>query len=172
MLAPKNGVLSLPLKNDTKLQIISVEDIGKFAARSFIWYRDYSGKQIDIAGDDLTGDEMANILSKASGKQVKYKESSWFVKLMMGMFGHDYKVMFDWFESTGYNADINETKKYVPNLNDFRTWANVHFNNADIGPKSNLKTKVIVTAVTAAAIGAGYYYYRHHYDTAKKSLKH
>ena len=49
-----DGLLALPMKPDKALQMIAVEDIGAFAALAFENPVDYSGKAMELAGDQIT----------------------------------------------------------------------------------------------------------------------
>jgi len=64
-------VLSLPM-GDEKLPGISSEDIGKCAYGIFQRGDEYVGKTVGIAGEHLTGTQMAAALSEALGEQVRY----------------------------------------------------------------------------------------------------
>jgi len=68
-----DGVLALTLPmGDKKLPGIAVEDIGKCAYGIFKKGSEYVGKSPGIAGEHLTGKQMAASLSKALGKEVRY----------------------------------------------------------------------------------------------------
>jgi len=71
--ALKEGKLKLAMPADRKLQQVSVKNIGAFVAALVERRDEVFGKRIDIAGDELTGDESASILSKASGQEIKYE---------------------------------------------------------------------------------------------------
>jgi len=136
MMRPKDGYLTLPIRPHTRIQWVAVDDIGKIAANSFISPKQYAGKAIDLAGDNLSGSEIVKILSKISGQSVQYSESGAFTKFLIRQFAGDFMSMVDFFEDKGYSADIAEIKQtYVPDLMDFETWASSRFKNAtDIGP--------------------------------------
>lgn len=73
---PKKGSdgvleLTLPLGNG-KLPGIASEDIGKCAYGVFKKGREYVGKTVGLAGEQLTGAQMATALSKALGNEVRY----------------------------------------------------------------------------------------------------
>jgi len=75
-MGPKKGpdgvlALSLPM-GDKKLPGIAVEDIGKCAYGIFKKGSEYVGKSPGIAGEHLTGKQMAASLSKALGQEVRY----------------------------------------------------------------------------------------------------
>ena len=73
---PKKGpdgklALTMPM-GDKKLPGIAAEDIGKCALGIFKKGREYIGKRVGIAGEHLTGVQMAVALTKALGKEVHY----------------------------------------------------------------------------------------------------
>ena len=75
-MGPKKGpdgklAITLPM-GDKKLPGIAAEDIGKCALGIFKKGREYIGKTVGIAGEHLTGAEMAAALSKALGQEVRY----------------------------------------------------------------------------------------------------
>ncbi|WP_455245247.1 NmrA/HSCARG family protein [Petrachloros mirabilis] len=75
-MGPKKGpdgtlVFTLPM-GDKKLPGIAAEDIGKCALGIYKKGKEYIGKTIAIAGEHLTGTEMATALTKALGQQVRY----------------------------------------------------------------------------------------------------
>ena len=77
-MGPKKGSdgklgLTLPM-GDKKLPGIAAEDIGKCALGIFKKGREYIGKTVGIAGEHLTGSQMAASLSKALGQEVRYHD--------------------------------------------------------------------------------------------------
>ncbi len=68
-----DGVLAItiPIANK-KLPAIAVEDIGKCALAIFKADKEYHGKTVGIAGEHLTGQQMADTFTKILGKKVKY----------------------------------------------------------------------------------------------------
>lgn len=99
----KQGKLMMALQPATVLQMIAVEDIGKYGAWAFEDYQKLNGRELDIAGDARTMPEVARILGEALGRQVE------FIPLPIEevrKFSEDYAIMLEWFEAVGYNADI------------------------------------------------------------------
>jgi uncharacterized protein YbjT (DUF2867 family) len=75
-MGPKKGpdgilAFTLPM-DDKKLPGIAAEDIGKCALGIFKKGREYIGKTVGIAGEHLTGAQMANTLTKALGQMVRH----------------------------------------------------------------------------------------------------
>jgi len=68
-----DGVLAIAFPmGDKKLPGIAAEDIGKCAYGIFKKGPEYIGKTVGIAGEHLTGDQMAASLTKALGREVRY----------------------------------------------------------------------------------------------------
>ena len=77
-MGPKKGpdgklAITLPM-GDKKLPGIAAEDIGKCAYGIFKRGREFIGKTVGIAGEHLTGAQMAAALTKALGQEVRYND--------------------------------------------------------------------------------------------------
>lgn len=62
------GLLVLPLRPVTKLQMIAVKDIGEFGAAAFLRPTEFLGQTIDLAGDELTMPQVVIHLSRTLGR--------------------------------------------------------------------------------------------------------
>jgi uncharacterized protein YbjT (DUF2867 family) len=77
-MGPKKGpdgklAFTLPM-GDKKLPGIAAEDIGRCAYGIFKKGREFIGKTVGIAGEHLTGEQMAAALAKALGKEVRFND--------------------------------------------------------------------------------------------------
>jgi uncharacterized protein YbjT (DUF2867 family) len=91
------------LKPDTKLQMIAADDIGKFGAKAFVDADKLKGLELDIAGDAATMPQAAEAVSEIVGHQVTYQQ----IPLdAVRQNSEDFAKMLEWFETTGYSADI------------------------------------------------------------------
>ena len=77
-MGPKPGpdgvlAITMPMGNQ-KLPGIAAEDIGKSACGIFKRGREFIGKTVGIAGDHLSGAQMASAISKALGREVRYND--------------------------------------------------------------------------------------------------
>ena len=77
-MGPKKGpdgklAITMPM-GDKKLPGIAAEDIGKCALGIFKKGREYIGKTVGIAGEHLTGAQMAAALTRALGREVRYND--------------------------------------------------------------------------------------------------
>jgi uncharacterized protein YbjT (DUF2867 family) len=87
----------------TTLQMIAVEDIGRFGARVFVDAARFNGRAIDLAGDSATMPETAAVFSAALGRTIS------FVQIPVAEIrknSEDYALMLEWFDAVGYDADI------------------------------------------------------------------
>lgn len=103
-----------------KLQLISVRDIGIFAAKAFLNPEEYAGKGISLAGDDLTFDEMNEVFKRKTGADLPLTFEFLARGILWGI--ADVGLMFSWFHSDGYGADIKELKKTHPGLLNLDEW--------------------------------------------------
>jgi len=97
------GTLAIGLKPTTKLQMVAVADIGKYGKLAFEKHAELNGRAVDIAGDELTIPQAAEIIGRAAGRPVT------FVQVPIGEVrkaSAEYAIMLEWFETTGYDVDI------------------------------------------------------------------
>jgi uncharacterized protein YbjT (DUF2867 family) len=87
----------------TALQMIAVEDIGRYGARMFIDAARLNRREIDLAGDAVTMPEAAKALSAGLGRPI---ESVRIPIEQVRQNSEDFAVMLEWFDRIGYNADI------------------------------------------------------------------
>ncbi len=130
-MGPKKGpdgrlALTLPM-GDKKLPGIAAEDIGKTAYGIFKRGSEFIGKTVGIAGEHLTGTEMAGALSSALGTEVGYNAVEPAVFRSFGFPGaEDLGNMFQFkrdFEDYFCGArNLDETRKLNPSLKTFDAW--------------------------------------------------
>jgi uncharacterized protein YbjT (DUF2867 family) len=118
--------LTLPM-GDKKLAGIAAADIGKCAYGIFKNSREWIGKTVGIAGDHLTGTQMAAAYSKALGEPVTYNAVSWDAYRGFGFPGaEDLGNMFQFyaeFEDYFCGARSLATSRSLnPSLQTFDAW--------------------------------------------------
>lgn len=101
--ALKTGKIPAAMPGDRILQQISVKNIGDFVASLITRRSSVFGKRFNIAGDELTGEQSAAILSQAIGKPVQFES---FPVSALKQQDADMGAMFEWFDTTGYDVDI------------------------------------------------------------------
>ena len=114
------GKLMLPLKPDTRLQMIAVDDIGAFVTIAFEFPGRWQGHALDIAGDELSMSQVAQALGRVSGEDVNYVQAPW--DKFEQQAGQEMTLMFRWFEDVGYHADIPALRQQHPSLMNFERW--------------------------------------------------
>lgn len=130
-MGPKKGedgtlILSLPM-GDKKLPGIAVEDIGRCCFGIFKRGQDLIGKTIGIAGEHLTGQEMASALARALANPVIYNAVPFEAYRKFGFSGaEDLGNMFQFkhdFNSEFCRArDLSLSRSLNPSLQTFDQW--------------------------------------------------
>lgn len=103
--ALKAGKIALAMLGDRVLQQISVKNIGDFVASMMSRRTSVFGRRFDIAGDELTGEESAAILSKTSGQKIRFESLP--VSVLKEQ-SEDMALMFEWFDRVGYSVDMKK----------------------------------------------------------------
>jgi uncharacterized protein YbjT (DUF2867 family) len=112
--------LVTPMKPETKLQMIAVDDIGKFGAKAFAEADQMKNLELDLAGDAVTMPEAAAGLSELLGKTVTYQQIP---MAAVRQQSEDLALMYEWFERVGYSADIAALdKRYGIRPLTFKEW--------------------------------------------------
>jgi uncharacterized protein YbjT (DUF2867 family) len=130
-MGPKKGpdgklALTLPT-GDKRLPGIAAEDIGKCAYGVFKKGREFVGKKVGIAGEHLTGAQMAAAMTKALGQEVRYNAVTPEAYRAFGFPGaDDLGNMFQFkrdFESYFCGArDLKFSRSLNPELLTFEHW--------------------------------------------------
>lgn len=111
-------VVRMPVPGDVPLQMISVRDIGK-AAAALLTRRDPDTVPVEIAGDEVTGEQLAELVTQRFGVPAKYFE----VPLDVLGPNEDVKSMFRWFAAPpSYRADFARTRALVPDVENLSQW--------------------------------------------------
>ncbi|MCC3767133.1 NmrA/HSCARG family protein [Streptomyces sp. UNOC14_S4] len=106
-------VLSRGLLPATTLQMIASRDIGWFAADAFGDPARFIGRELEVAGDELTGPQIAAAFGRHTGRPARYvpvpieeiaRQNEWMAKT------------FVWFNEVGYRADIPALRSAHPGL--------------------------------------------------------
>jgi uncharacterized protein YbjT (DUF2867 family) len=102
------------------LQLISTDDIGTFAALSFMQPRQFSGKSISLAGDELSYSQVEEVFRKETGHPPP-TTFAFIARLVLRM-SEEMGTMFNFFEKEGYGADIKSLKEIHPELKNLSQW--------------------------------------------------
>lgn len=109
-----DGQLPQPLSPDTRLQQLATDDIGAFAALAFSDPDAWIGRDVELAGDELTMTETADILSRVLGQEVEYVQVPW--DALAEQINEEMLQTYRWFEDDGYAADIETLRQVHPDL--------------------------------------------------------
>ncbi|KAG4433140.1 hypothetical protein IFR05_011382 [Cadophora sp. M221] len=104
----------------TSLQLVAIKDIGHFGAAALIEPEKYQGREIGIAGDELTYEEASKIFQQTMGFAMPTVFS--FLGAGIQLMVKELRTMFSWFKMDGYKVDIEALRMEYPELQDFRTW--------------------------------------------------
>ena len=129
--------LTFPL-DDKKMAGIASEDIGKCAYGIFKRGQEFIGKTVGVAGEHLTGEEMAKAMSKATGKEIHYNNVSPDTYRAFGFPGADdvgnmFQFYRDFEKDCNKVRDVNFSKQLNPELKNFDTWLNENGSKIPLG---------------------------------------
>ena len=102
---------------DYKWQTIAVEDIGKWVRGVLSKPEKYKNQSINIAGEELTGLEMAMTLQRIVSSEGIQTNYLMIPRTAIKFLEYDIGVMADWIERSGYGADMNKLKIIQNDLN-------------------------------------------------------
>jgi uncharacterized protein YbjT (DUF2867 family) len=108
------------LKPDTKVQMISVKDIGRIEAQGFTRAAELKGREIDLAGDSVSMKQAAQVLSEVLARPIEL------VTIPIDAVrqsNQDFALMLQWFEDVGYSADIAKLDAEFGKSLRFAEWA-------------------------------------------------
>ncbi|KAK1996940.1 NmrA-like family protein [Colletotrichum falcatum] len=114
------GAMWSTLPADQSLQLVSVRDIGLFAAKAIGNPEEWDRRAVSLAGDDITYAKAREIFEKVVGTDMP--QTYTFIGQGMLWAISDMGKMFEFFKREGYGADIQGLKKEEPRLQNFETW--------------------------------------------------
>ena len=118
----EDGQLALPLSSSSILQQSALENIAEFSVLVLERSKQFLGKRIDIASDEVTGEQAAKILSNELGHRIRYVQ----IPLeRVRQANEDMARMYEWYESEGTGIDIASLHQEYPEVNwlTFKDWA-------------------------------------------------
>jgi uncharacterized protein YbjT (DUF2867 family) len=117
----QQGQVALPLSPSRILQQSAVENIAEFSALALERRNSFIGKRIDIASDEITGEQAAKVLSNELGHKIRYEQVP---MEQIRQASEDLAVMFEWFERIGTGVDVAALHKQYPEVNwlSFKDW--------------------------------------------------
>ncbi|MFF4013907.1 NmrA/HSCARG family protein [Streptomyces sp. NPDC001843] len=118
----RDGTFAWPMPADRPLTLIPASDIGAFAALALQRRDEFAGHRIDIASDERTPGQMAEILAAAIGLPVAHQEVPLaYVRARSA----DLAAMFEYFTTVGLDVDATALRRDYPEVgwHSFTDWA-------------------------------------------------
>jgi len=102
------------------IKLVAVQDIGWFAARALEDPEQWRGKEISLAGDDVTVQQMKDAYAKVPGPR---PWAAWIPSVALRwMLSTDYWLMFKFFREEGFNADVQAGRAMYPEMLTFEQY--------------------------------------------------
>jgi uncharacterized protein YbjT (DUF2867 family) len=108
------GRLEQPLSPDRSLQQIAADDIGIFVSRAFEDPDEWIAHEVDLAGDELTMREVAEVFSRVLDRPIEYVQVP--LEAFRARAGPEMAMMYEWFQVSGYRANISYLRRQIPGL--------------------------------------------------------
>jgi len=114
-----NGLIRMAIRPDRALQMLATEDLAYFVSSAFENPSTYLGQAIELAGDELTMPQLADIFSKILRRPVRFEEQP--IDEVRSI-NSELAVMMEWFNNQGYRDDIRALRMLHPGLLTFEMW--------------------------------------------------
>jgi uncharacterized protein YbjT (DUF2867 family) len=112
-------VVRLPLPPGIPLQMIAAQDIGAVTAAAVLAPDRVAGGSIEIAGDELTGEQIAAAYERRYHVPARYDPLP--IDVLSG--DADQRAMFEWFaHPPAFQADFAATRALAPRTKTFEQW--------------------------------------------------
>jgi len=121
------GKLVLPTHKTTVQQFLSSEDVGKIATTVFSNPEKYKGLTINLAAEQMNGEQLASTYSKVMGREIKFQQLPMLItRLVMGK---DLTKMFRWVNNNNscFVKDLQAFKNEFPGMLSLEDWIRMHF---------------------------------------------
>ena len=114
------GRFSFFAKPDQSMQLLAVEDIGKFVAAIFADPARFGGETFEIASDAVTGRDLEALFTEAAGRPITYARFPDEV-LTANPFLGKLTALLDEGPLAGH-ADLDALREINPEMQSFRSW--------------------------------------------------
>jgi len=117
----REGKYASALRPETKLEQLSLEDLGAFVCMLFENGERLAGQRFELASDKLSGEEAAAIVARLTGKPIHY------VQIPLEAIRQKdagLAMMLEWLDKHGYKVDIPALKSKFPEIrwHTFESW--------------------------------------------------
>lgn len=114
------GTLAQPLAEGVPLQMIDVDDVGRVTEQLVADPDAYVGTAWNVAGDELTLAEAADVFADVVGSPVEPYHVP--IDEAREQFGDEFATMFEWFNQVGYSADLEALEDEFGPFTDLETY--------------------------------------------------
>ncbi|VVE61301.1 NmrA family protein [Pandoraea captiosa] len=114
------GRFNFFLRSKQAMQLLAVEDIGKFVEPVFAAAHRFGGQTFEIAGDTVTGETLEALLSEAAGRRIAYARFTE-ETLAASPFLNKLTALVDEGPLAG-NADLGALRSIHPSMLSVREW--------------------------------------------------
>jgi uncharacterized protein YbjT (DUF2867 family) len=111
--------IRMPVRPQTMLQMIAVDDVGSFVTIAFGQRDEWIGRELEIAGDQLSMAQIAETIQTYSHVHTDFVEVP---GEEIRAYNEDIARMYDYFEREGYQADLLQLRRLLPDLTTFAEW--------------------------------------------------
>jgi uncharacterized protein YbjT (DUF2867 family) len=117
------GVYAQALSPDHKINQVTVLDIASLAVWAIEHPETMVGQRIEVASEDISGNEIAKVLSDLLGRTIPYVQLS--LDHVRQTAGNEIAAMYEKFENNPYKIDIPALHKRFPDIkwHTFKEWA-------------------------------------------------
>jgi uncharacterized protein YbjT (DUF2867 family) len=113
------GTWTISLPADRAMQMLASEDIGAFAALAFEHPERWLNQSIELAGDELSQLQIAEVLSRVIGRSIRFVEMP---IEQARAYDVDLAKVTEWINTEGFHADIPALRAIHPALMTLETW--------------------------------------------------
>jgi uncharacterized protein YbjT (DUF2867 family) len=113
------GTFPLALPPGRALQQLAITNLSAVAADVIEHTHDYVDQRIELAGDEISGEQAAAVLSRVTGRPFTFHEVP-LAELPDGM-----RLLFEWLDRVGHHVDIPALRQRFPGVqwHRFEDWA-------------------------------------------------
>ncbi|MCW8956750.1 MAG: NmrA family NAD(P)-binding protein [Gammaproteobacteria bacterium] len=113
------GLMRLYMSNQSRFQLIALQDIGRFVAIAFNDPEQFKNRALEIAGDELTLDLMLEKIARVNNKTIKPFKLPRFIKWLLPSI---MTQMCEFYAADGWQADLPALRELNPQLLSFEDW--------------------------------------------------
>jgi uncharacterized protein YbjT (DUF2867 family) len=113
------GAFPLPLAADRPLQQVAIDDVAAMAVLAVERPGELAGRRIEIASDELTGEQAAERLTRATERRFAFE------RLATEHLAPPLQRLFAWLETVGFDIDLRALHERHPQVGwrSFERWA-------------------------------------------------